>query len=88
MPMMTGMERAETLGKLRDQSPRLPVDFMQSEKALPGEIILSLVDHDPLTRPTSADLLASDRIPEEVEGDKWLATFFAMHTRIHTGKSS
>ena len=77
------MERVETLGKLRQQEPVLPLDFKRSEKSLQGEIILSLVSHDPSKRPGSSELLASDKIPEEIEDDKW-----ARHFLRHAHKAS
>ena len=82
-PIMTGMERAEVVGKLREKKPTLPLVFKQLDMAVQAEIILSLVHHDPSNRPGSSELLASDKIPEEIEGDKW-----ARHILRHAHKES
>ena len=65
------MERAEALGKLRGEEPMLPPCFKQPEMSIQADIIVSLLDHNPSSRPSSSELLASEKIPEEVEGDKW-----------------
>ena len=82
-PIMTGMERAEVVGKLREKNPTLPLVFKRPDMAVQAEIILSLVDHDSSNRPGSSELLASDSIPEEIEGDKW-----ARHILRHAHKES
>ena len=82
-PIMTGMERAEVVGKLREKKPTLPLIFKQPDMAVQAKIILSLVDHDPSNRPGSSELLASEKIPEEIEGDKW-----ARHILRHAHKES
>lgn len=71
VPMMTGMERAETLRRLREEEHILPPIFKLSEKSTQGSIISCLVNHDHSRRPSSAELLASEQIPGEVESDKW-----------------
>jgi len=83
IPIVTGMERAEILGKLRDRKPMLPLTFKQPNMSVQADIIVSLVDHDPSSRPRSSELLASDRIPEEIESDKW-----ARHVLRHAHKES
>ena len=82
-PIVTGMERVETLNRLRQAEPVLSLDFKRPEKSVQGDIILSLVSHDPSKRPSSSELLAGDKIPEEVEGDKW-----ARHFLRHAHKES
>ena len=71
LPMMTGMERVERLGNLREEEHTLPPTFNLPEKLTQGNIILLLVEHDPSRRPTSSELLASEQIPGEVENDTW-----------------
>lgn len=71
LPMMTGMERVERLGNLREEQHTLPPTFNLPEKLTQGNIILLLVEHDPCRRPTSSELLASEQIPGEVENDTW-----------------
>lgn len=66
-PEMGGMERAEVLEQLRRPYPALPSDFDSSSAQ--AEIILSLVTHEPTERPSSAELLESNRLPDEMEGD-------------------
>ena len=70
VPMMTGMERVTVLGNLREPNHGLPNIFKRSEKSTQGDIILALVDHEPSRRPRSSELLASEKIPGEVESDK------------------
>ena len=67
---VTAMERADILGRLRGIEHNLPQIFKQAEKSTQGEIIYSLIDHDPSNRPGSSQLLASEQIPGEVESDK------------------
>ena len=69
--MMTGMERADTLRRLREEEYVLPPIFKLPEKSAQGSIIASLINHDPSHRPSSSQLLASEGIPGEVEDDKW-----------------
>ncbi|CAN8095780.1 unnamed protein product [Discula destructiva] len=66
-PEMGGMERAKILEQLRKPYPALPSDVDSSTAQ--AEIILSLVTHDPAARPSSAELLESPKIPDEMEGD-------------------
>lgn len=65
-PLLSGMERAMVLEKLRVSPPSLPPDFQPLEKNH-SEIILSLVDHDPGRRPSSSDLLSSGQLPVQME---------------------
>ncbi|KAI0593056.1 anticodon binding domain of tRNAs-domain-containing protein [Biscogniauxia sp. FL1348] len=64
---IVGMERADVLGKLGQQSI-LPDDFQPGEKTQ-SEIVLSLVTHDVTARPSSADLLRSGKLPIEMENE-------------------
>lgn len=66
-PAMGGMERAQVLEQLRRPYPALPSDFDSSSAQ--AEIILSLVTHEPTERPSSAELLESNKLPDEMEGD-------------------
>lgn len=66
-PPMLGMERALLLEDLRRPYPVLPSDF-DAGTAQAG-IILSLVTHNPKERPSSVELLKSDRLPDEMESD-------------------
>lgn len=67
---VTAMERADILGRLRGKEHALPQIFEHPEKSTQGEIIYSLIDHDPTNRPGSSQLLASEQIPGEVRNDK------------------
>ncbi|KAF7719568.1 Serine/threonine-protein kinase, GCN2 family protein [Penicillium ucsense] len=66
-PLTTGMERDHTLRSIRERYHTLPPTFRQSEKVVQGQIIESLLSHDPSVRPTAAELLSSGRIPLQVE---------------------
>lgn len=68
-PMITGMERAESLGKIRREDHTLPAYFEQPDNSTQGRIILSLITHQPLDRPSSADLLSSGQIPAQPEDE-------------------
>ena len=69
-PLTTGMERVTTLTALRQQEHRLPFEFERAEKITQGDIILSLVNHDPTIRPKSSELLHSEKFPMEMEQEK------------------
>jgi len=66
-PLPTGMERDQTLRQIRERHHTLPTTFQQSEKAVQGQIIESLLSHTPSERPTASELLSSGRIPLQVE---------------------
>ena len=70
IPLPTSMERANMLGKLREPEHVLPPIFKQPQKSIQGDIIYSLVDHEPSNRPRSSELLASEGIPGEVEDER------------------
>lgn len=65
---MLGMQKADVIGQLRRPKAVLPSDFKPAEKTQ-TEIILSLVDHDPRERPSSADLLKSGKLPVQMESE-------------------
>ena len=67
--LLTGMERAQILGDLRQFNPRLPSIFDSTEKLLQGEIIKTLVRHKVNERPSSQDLLRSGKIPSPIEDE-------------------
>ena len=67
LPMM-GMQKADVIGQLRRLSPILPSDFRPSEKKQ-TEIVLSLLNHNPKDRPSSADLLKSGKLPVQMESE-------------------
>ncbi|KXJ93018.1 translation initiation factor kinase [Microdochium bolleyi] len=64
---MLGMERADKLGKLGTAS-QLPDDFQPVDHTM-TEIIQSLVTHDVKSRPSSADLLRSGKLPVQLENE-------------------
>lgn len=64
---MLGMERALKLEDLRKPHPVLPSDF--DFASAQAAIILSLVTHNPKDRPSSAALLESNKLPDEMESD-------------------
>lgn len=66
-PVMLGMERAMLLEDLRQPKPILPPDF--DAGTAQAEIILSLVTHNPKERPSSVELLKSNKLPDEMESD-------------------
>ncbi|KAM0256379.1 hypothetical protein ACHAQJ_005030 [Trichoderma viride] len=67
LPMM-GMQKADVLGQLRRPTPVLPSDFKPADK-IQTEIVLSLVNHSPKERPSSADLLKSGKLPVQMESE-------------------
>ncbi|RTE76658.1 hypothetical protein BHE90_008859 [Fusarium euwallaceae] len=67
IPMM-GMQKADVLGQLRRIKPILPSDFKPADK-VQTEIVLSLVNHNPKERPSSAELLKSGKLPVQMESE-------------------
>ena len=67
--LVTAMERAQALGKLREREHELPPAFADPEKAIQGDIINSLVSHKPSDRPGSSELLRSGKIPIQIEDE-------------------
>lgn len=66
-PPMLGMQRALLLEDLRRPHPTLPSDF--DSGTAQAEIILSLLTHNPKERPSSVELLKSNKLPDEMESD-------------------
>ncbi len=67
--LSTGMERVQTLARLREEEHVLPAVFEEPEKSAQGDIIMSLVNHEPAERPGSAELLRGGQIPVQIEDD-------------------
>lgn len=67
-PPMVGMHRAVTLEQLRRNPPVLPSDFKPGDKNQ-TEILLSLLNHNPKERPSSAELLRSGKMPVQMESE-------------------
>ena len=65
----TAMERDHVLRDIRRKDHTLPPDFAVPEKAMQGDIILSLLDHRPSDRPASRELLKSSKLPVQVENE-------------------
>lgn len=66
----TGMERVYALGALCKADSEFPTAFNKDpEKAKQGQIILSLVNHNPNLRPSSSDLLRSGLVPVQTEDE-------------------
>ena len=69
VPLATGMERVQTLGRLREEEHTLPATFEEPDKSTQGDIIMSLVNHRPAERPSSIELLRGGQIPVQIEDD-------------------
>ena len=65
---MLGMQKADVIGQLRRTKPTLPADFTPANK-IQTDIILSLINHNPKDRPSSADLLKSGKLPVQMESE-------------------
>lgn len=65
---MVGMQKADVIGQLRRAKPVLPSDFRPSDR-MQMEVLLSLVNHNPRERPSSADLLKSGKLPVQMESE-------------------
>ncbi|KAF2086978.1 Serine/threonine-protein kinase, partial [Saccharata proteae CBS 121410] len=68
-PLETAMERDDVIRKLREKEHSLPPTFQNSEKAVQGDIIMSLISHRPSERPTSTELLRSGKLPLQIEDE-------------------
>ncbi|KAF7864571.1 hypothetical protein EAF04_006703 [Stromatinia cepivora] len=66
---LVGMERAQVIDGLRKKEPVLPANFDKVGKAVQGDIILSLLNHNPKERPSSSELLQSRRLPVQMESE-------------------
>jgi len=62
-PLKTAMERDQLLRLIRQKDHVLPDDFQAPNKAAQGKIILSLINHRPGERPSSAELLRDPNLP-------------------------
>ena len=71
VPFSTGMERAETLEMLQKEDHALPVALESPTKATQAAIFMSLVQHKPSQRPSSAELLQSGQIPVQDEDESF-----------------
>ncbi|KAK3997540.1 anticodon binding domain of tRNAs-domain-containing protein [Cladorrhinum sp. PSN332] len=67
-PPMLGMQRALTLEQVRHNPPVLPPDFKATDKNH-TDILLSLLNHNPKERPSSAELLKSGKMPVQMESE-------------------
>jgi translation initiation factor 2-alpha kinase 4 len=68
-PLGTAMERADILGRLREPSYSLPIEFEEREKCALGDIINSLLKHKVSERPSSLELLRSGKVPLQTEDE-------------------
>jgi translation initiation factor 2-alpha kinase 4 len=68
-PLATGMERMQVLTGIREREHKLPAIFDAPDKALQAEVITSLITHRPSERPSSTQLVQSDKIPMQVEDE-------------------
>ena len=66
-PLGSGMERAQVLSKLREPDITFPVDFWSDKRATQGAIIKALLNHSPVERPSSSELLNSGKLPFMIE---------------------
>ncbi|KAF4546580.1 Pek gcn2 protein kinase [Lasiodiplodia theobromae] len=90
-PLKTAMERSEEITKLRQKEHALPDCFQSSDKAIQGEIILSLINHRPI-KDYAWDLnatngpheqKASTLVLQELVEDK-LSAVFRRHGAVKT----
>ena len=68
-PLIPGMDRASVGEGLRNKQPALPSDFKVLEKPIQADIILSLLNHSPKERPSSAELMKSGKLPVQMESE-------------------
>ncbi|RFU35895.1 hypothetical protein B7463_g467, partial [Scytalidium lignicola] len=64
-----GMARAKVMEGLRQKQPVLPNDFDIKGKPVQTDIILSLLNHSPKDRPSSAELLQNGKLPVQMESE-------------------
>ncbi|XP_040575688.1 eIF-2-alpha kinase GCN2 [Lepeophtheirus salmonis] len=62
-PLKTGMERIKILTDLRSEEIIFPSDFDEHVMEQQGFLIRWLLNHDPMQRPSSFELLQSDYLP-------------------------
>ncbi|KAK5662754.1 hypothetical protein OQA88_6161 [Cercophora sp. LCS_1] len=65
---VVGMERAAVLEQVRRSPPSFPADFKPADKNQ-GDVISSLLTHNPKDRPSSAELLKSGKLPVQMESE-------------------
>ncbi|KAJ2879751.1 eukaryotic translation initiation factor 2-alpha kinase [Coemansia aciculifera] len=68
-PLNTAMERANVLHNLRRPEIVFPSDFPVEKMQLQYQIIRRLLDHNPRSRLSSAELLESDLMPPKMEDE-------------------
>ncbi|KAJ2815146.1 eukaryotic translation initiation factor 2-alpha kinase, partial [Coemansia furcata] len=68
-PLNTAMERANVLHNLRRPEIQFPADFPVEKMQLQYQIIRRLLDHNPRSRLSSAELLESDLMPPKMEDE-------------------
>ncbi|KAL8914067.1 MAG: hypothetical protein Q9172_007161 [Xanthocarpia lactea] len=75
----TGMERVHTLNALCKADSAFPTVFSKDpEKVKQGQVILSLVNHNPNLRPSSSELLRSGLVPVQTEDESMRAALRAL----------
>lgn len=67
--LKTGMERDAVIRKLREKDIIFPSEFWTEKRTVQGDIIKSLLNHDPVERPSSMELLSSGKLPLKVEDE-------------------
>lgn len=68
-PLKTAMERDREIRQLREKEHDLPAGFETPDKTVQGSVILSLITHKPSERPSSNELLRSEKIPLKIEDE-------------------
>jgi translation initiation factor 2-alpha kinase 4 len=66
-PLGSGMERAQVLSKLREADIAFPPEFWTDKRTVQGNIIKTLLSHNPTERPSSMELLNSGKLPFMIE---------------------
>ena len=75
----TGMERIQVLTRLRSAEVLLPEDWEEVGSPQQSYLLTWLLDHEPLNRPTSAELAQSDWLPPLLVEES------TMQTLVRTG---
>ncbi|KAL2068186.1 hypothetical protein VTL71DRAFT_16284 [Oculimacula yallundae] len=68
-PLIPGMDRQRVGEGLRQKQTVLPPEYNTSELPMQTDIVLSLLNHSPKDRPSSAELLKSGRLPVQMEDE-------------------
>ncbi|PSK56571.1 hypothetical protein B9Z65_6195 [Elsinoe australis] len=68
-PLPTAMERDKVIRQIRQKEHKLPEMYSDPAKTDQGSVILSLINHTPSERPTSAELLRSGKVPTQIEDE-------------------